>query len=106
MFVGIHALLATRTGIPEFEITMDEGKEFTTACQKVMRHYSVETTQKTLDTVALIGSAASLYGPRVAAYHFRMSAEKAAKEMTPPHVNVAGGASNIHPFPNGAEFVG
>lgn len=67
MFVGIHALLALNLKVPELEITQEEGDQFIKASQNVMRHYSVTTTQKTLDWIALFGVGASIYGPRVVA---------------------------------------
>lgn len=76
MFVGIHALLAVRLQCPELEIEEDEGKAFTAAAQKVMRHYSVETTQKTLDIVAFLGTTGTIYGPRIVAINMRRSAER------------------------------
>jgi hypothetical protein len=92
MFVGIHAMLAVRTGVPEVEITPDEGAQFMKAVQNVMRHYSVKTTQKTMDFVALFGVAAAIYGPRVAAYKFRTDAEKEEKRRQPNASNVVNGA--------------
>ena len=79
LLVGIHALLAQVTETPEIAITEDEGKAFTKASQNVMRHYSVQTTQKTLDWIALIGVAASIYGPRLAAVGIRKRSEKEPK---------------------------
>jgi len=76
MFVGLHALLAERTSTPELAISLDEGAAFMTAAQKVMRHYSVETTQKTLDIVAFMGTTAGIYMPRVAVIMMRHKAEQ------------------------------
>lgn len=67
MFVGLHAALAIRTGVEELAITPDEGEQFMTRAQAVMRHYSVETTQKTMDWIAFMGCAGMIYAPRAAA---------------------------------------
>lgn len=67
MFVGLHALLADRTNVPQIAITEDEGARFMGAAQNVLRHYSVETTQKTLDWIAFAGVGAGIYMPRLAA---------------------------------------
>lgn len=74
MFVGLHVLLAERTETPEIAISEQEGKDFMQAVQNVMRHYSVETTQKTLDWVALMGCTSGMYVPRIAAISMRKKA--------------------------------
>ncbi len=79
LLVGVHALLAQVTETPEIAITEDEGKAFTKASQNVMRHYSVQTTQKTLDWIALFGVTASIYGPRIAAIGIRKRSEREPK---------------------------
>jgi hypothetical protein len=56
---------------PELAITEDESKQFLKAAQNVMRHYSVQTTQKTLDWIALVGVTTAIYAPRFAAIAFR-----------------------------------
>lgn len=71
MFIGLHVLLAERTGTPELVIAPDEAKQFMGAAQNVMRHYSVETTQKTLDWIAFMGVAAGMYMPRMVAVSVR-----------------------------------
>jgi len=79
MFVGMHALLSMQTGVPEIALTDQEGKAFMSAAQNVMRHYSVETTQKTLDIIAFMGVTAQIYAPRVAAYSIRKRMEAKAE---------------------------
>ena len=75
MFVGLHVVLAERTETPEIVISEEEGKQFMSACQNVMRHYSVETTQKTLDVISLIGCTVAIYAPRIAAIQVRRKFE-------------------------------
>lgn len=75
MFVGVHAALAIRTNTPELAIEPDEGKAFMAAASKVMRHYDVRATQKTLDWIAFAGCCGSIYGTRA----FAISARKAAE---------------------------
>ena len=67
MFVGLHVALARLTEIEEIEITEDEGKLFMDRAQAVASHYSVSTTQKTMDWVAFVGCACGIYAPRVVA---------------------------------------
>ena len=76
MFVGLHVILADKTDTPELAITEDEGKAFMAAAQNVMRHYSVETTQKALDWTAFAGMAAGMYMPRIAAIGMRKRARR------------------------------
>lgn len=82
MLVGVHAILAMQTKTPELAITEQEGKDFTRAAQNVLRHYSVQTTQKTLDWVAFLGVTAGMYGTRAFAISARHAAEKAANGDT------------------------
>jgi hypothetical protein len=98
MFVGMHAMLATLTQTPELELSEDEGKNFTTCAQNVMRHYSVTATQKTLDWVAFFGCCMMIYGPRVAAISFRKASEKQPKQEEQSNV-LQFGPNNIHGFP-------
>lgn len=88
MFVGVHALLAAQTQTPELAITEDEGKAFTLAAQNVMRHYSVEATQQTLDWIALAGTCVAIYGTRVAAIQMRKRQERQQRR----------GAGTVVPF--------
>ena len=75
MFVGLHALFAVNTNTPELALTNEEGEAFMKACQNVMRHYSVHTTQKTIDWISLFGVAGGIYGTRVAAIIVRKRGE-------------------------------
>lgn len=89
MFVGAHILLAAKTNTPELVISEDEGAAFMKAAQNVLRHYSVETTQKTLDWIALLGVAGGIYGTRVGAIMMRNNQEKKERRAT----------GNVTPFP-------
>ncbi len=82
MLVGVHAVLAMQTKTPELAITEQEGKDFTKAAQNVLRHYSVQTTQKTLDWVAFLGVTAGMYGTRAFAISARHAQERAAAGET------------------------
>lgn len=115
MFVGLHALLANNLDTPELAISPDEGKQFMTAVQNVMRHYSVETTQKSLDWIALAGCAAGMYFPRVAAVSIRRKGRQrqavAAKPPVPPSGAPAPAGAALHIVPdmhggNGFQEVG
>jgi hypothetical protein len=109
MFVGLHAMLAMQTRTPELMITEQEGRDFTRAAQNVMRHYSVQTTQKTLDWIALGGVTVGMYGTRVYAISARRAGERAAAgepkgqvirfpdRSRPPAADQAGDAAGYAP---------
>lgn len=79
MFVGLHLMVAAKTNCPELAIEPDEGIAFMQAAQNVLRHYSVQTTQKTLDWIAFAGVAGGIYLTRGVAISNRRAAEKAAR---------------------------
>jgi hypothetical protein len=75
MFVGLHVMLAGATKTPELAIAEEEGEAFMGAAGRVMRHYSVEATQRTLDWIAFAGCAGGIYGPRAVAIALRRREE-------------------------------
>lgn len=80
MFVGVHMMMAARLNTPELAISADEGVAFMAAAQNVLRHYSVEATQKTLDWVAFGGIAGGMYLTRGVAISNRLSQEKSERQ--------------------------
>lgn len=90
MFVGMHVLLAHRTNTPELAITEDEGKSFMGAAQNVLRHYSVQSTQKTLDWIAFAGCAMAIYAPRVVAIQVRKREERRAENSAAAPLDMRG----------------
>lgn len=83
MFVGLHAALAMKIDAPELIISDEEGKQFMKAAQNVMRHYSVEATQVTLDWIAFMGCAAGIYAPRIAAVGMRRREQRGPRRGPP-----------------------
>lgn len=83
MFVGIHAMLASLTDIPELAITDQEGDAFMKAAAGCMRHYGVAATQKTIDHIALVGCVVSMYGPRAFAVRQRLKEAQRGDNVTP-----------------------
>lgn len=73
--------MATQT--PELVITDDEGKQFLNSAQDVLRHYSVETTQKTIDWIAFMGSFGMMYGTRYIAVTQRHKRERTERGEGP-----------------------
>lgn len=84
MIIGLHAALASVSGIEELAITDQEGEAFMAAAQNVARHYSVATTQKTMDWIAFVGCAAGLYVPRVFAVGLRRAERRRAEAPSAP----------------------
>lgn len=83
MFVGLHVMLADATDTPEIALTEDEGNSFMKSAQRVLRHYSVQTTQKTLDWLAFVGTITPMYGTRLTAIALRKRKEKSESEGDP-----------------------
>jgi len=71
--------LAEATQTPELVINDDEGKQFLGSAQDVLKHYSVETTQKTIDWIAFIGAFGMIYGTRAIAINQRHKREAEAR---------------------------
>lgn len=65
LLLGASAMLAMRMGDSDVELTEPEADAFLKAAQNVARHYSVETTQRTLDWVAFAGISAQVFGTRI-----------------------------------------
>ena len=80
LFVGAHIQLAAATDTPELAITEDEGAEFLKRAQNVLRHYSVETTQKTLDWISFYGVIGMMYGTRGVAIYNRRRGEREPRQ--------------------------
>jgi len=99
MFVGMHVMAASNLGIPELAIDMSEGEQFMKAVQNVLRHYSIETTQKTLDYVALVGCIGMIYGTRFGAYMIRKK-EEAPKKRSGKVVQFPQSAETPAPQPS------
>lgn len=98
MLVGMSAMLAMKTNIAEFEVAEDEMKAFMGAAQNVARHYSVETTQKTLDWIAFAGIGVQVFGTRAVAISLKAKNKgKPAGEV----VAFPGGGSMPHDFTSG-----
>lgn len=83
--------------MPELAITDDEGEQFMKAAQNVMRHYNVQTTQKTLDWVALMGVSATIYGTRLYAIMNREPSKVAP--LSRPSATVTPLRKKMEPFP-------
>lgn len=79
MLAGVHAMLAMAAHTPELEITEAEASQFMKAGQNVLRHYSVQATQKTIDWLAFVGVTVTIYGTRIAAVGFRKREERQPK---------------------------
>lgn len=54
-----------------------------TATQNVLRHYSVETTQKGADFIALFGVVSMIVGTRIGAYNIRVRIEREQQQRPP-----------------------
>lgn len=69
-------IAAGASNVPELAIDMQEGDTFMKSAQNVMRHYSVESSQKTIDWLAFGGTVCMIYGTRFGAYMLRRRSEQ------------------------------
>lgn len=88
MLVGVHATLAMLTQTPELAISDDEGAGFMKAAQNVMQHYSVTSTQKSIDWITFFGATLGMYAPRIVAIRMRQAEERRMRA-----------AQGVHHFP-------
>lgn len=78
----MHMMVAAATKIDEIRLTPDESKQLAAALAEVNSHYNVVMDPKVIAWVGLTTTAASIYGPRIAAYKIRTSMEaKRRKEQ-------------------------
>lgn len=94
-------MVAINANAPEWEIGDDEQKAFTKAAENYMRHYSVETTQKTLDGLALGAVCVQVFGTRAMATAARLREQKRSPGQG-AHDNRVGPAQ-VFPFPDGGQ---
>jgi hypothetical protein len=69
-------------------IQPQEAEAFLTAAQNVARHYSVETTQRTLDWIAFVGVTAQVFGTRALAVVVTKSKHKPRRPTAAPSADV------------------
>lgn len=84
LFVGFHAALAQAADCPPLAISAEQGEEYLTTVQRVLSHYSLESTQKTLDIAALVGATATMYGPAA----FWLFSRRGQRREEPDNPNV------------------
>jgi hypothetical protein len=76
LFAGMTAALSANRDIPELEVSQEESEDLAAKAQAVLRHYSVESTQKGVDIITLLGCVGGIVSTRVAAYTLRLKMEK------------------------------
>lgn len=74
---GIHAMLASMSGTPEWAIDNEEAKLIANTSANVSRHYGAEMTQKAMDWTNLLAALGMVYGTRVFAIRTRKADERA-----------------------------
>jgi hypothetical protein len=70
------------------------------SAQNVMRHYSVESSQKTIDWLAFGGTVCMIYGTRFGAYMLRKRTEKQDRVPRPAATVYQMPARTANPPPN------
>lgn len=77
--VGIHALAAMFTQIPEFQLQPQEGEALAKAVVAVCQEYNLSLSGKTGAGIQLLAAAAMIYAPRILHYKGRMAAAQATE---------------------------
>jgi hypothetical protein len=76
VLVGLTESIAQWRNVPEIGLDPAEAKELMARTQDVLRHYSIETTQKGADFIALFGTVSMIVGTRIGAYNLRVRMEE------------------------------
>lgn len=79
MVLGVSTMLAMKWDMPEVMVSEGEADAWLKAVQNFARHYSIETTQKALDTAALVGVTIQVFGTRGVAVMAKNKMRKAGK---------------------------
>ena len=74
-----------RMGVEGLTLQADEADRFLKAAQNVARHYSVETTQRTLDWIAFAGVSVQVIGTRVVAVMVTNKRKQSVRPQQTPH---------------------
>lgn len=76
--VGMHALIAHMSGIPELQISDPEGKALAEAALAVCDEYGLVLSGKTGAAIQLLAACGMVYAPRLVAIQRRMAAQREA----------------------------
>jgi hypothetical protein len=104
-----HAVFASFSRTPEFNITPDEARTLAKALKQMAAQYQVNISPKAMAFYQLLGALAAIHGPRVFAVGMRKKREAAAehaKRHAMPTINPQGsptpGAFDAPPPPAGS----
>jgi hypothetical protein len=93
---------ATILNVPELAMSQPEAKNLSEAIARVASHYDIGASEKTLAWVNLAVVAGGLYGTRAYAYHLRLKAEAAQKQIAAQQQQQGQRVNGVHPFPAAA----
>ena len=82
--MAFHMMLAQK--LPEMAISPDEANQLAVALANYLRHSNAVVSQKTIDTLILVGAIGMIEGTRVMAIMGRKRAEKAGHVAAGPNV--------------------
>jgi hypothetical protein len=97
ILLSVHMMGATLLKVPEMVMSEPEAKNLSEAIARVASHYDVGASEKTLAWVNLAVVAGGLYGTRAYAYHLRLKAEAAQKQIAAQQQQQR--VNGVHPFP-------
>jgi len=87
--VGIHALAAMFTQLPELQLSEQEGEQLGAAIINVCDQYSLSVDGKTGAAIQLLAAAAMIYAPRAFMIKRRLEEQRKVAEQTPMQPNEA-----------------
>jgi len=110
--VAVHVTAARFLDCPELAIEPREADALLHATGNVLRHYNIETTQKTMDFIALGTCIATTYGFRAMAIQHRLKTDREPRPIArnptiTPTANIAAGPGVENPLiPPGVDIPG
>jgi hypothetical protein len=96
----MHVQLARLADCPEIAMTEADAKTLMVSAQNVLRHYSIQATQKAVDIMTFASVATFMYAPRAVAFKRRRQRRSGRSSGAPPDgmATPAGPAHVVYPF--------
>jgi hypothetical protein len=106
MLAGCMTMASLNFNAPEWQVGEVEAKEYLVHVQNVMRHYSADSTQKSIDVAMLIFASSMFLGTRSAATMVRLREEREGKRAPGKFGGVVRGPwPNVMPGDVSGQFV-
>lgn len=103
--VGLHALIAVATQMPEMQITDAEGEMLARGVTAVAEEYGLALTGKTGAAIQLFAAAGMVYVPRLVMIKAKLAAQRAAQAAA-DEARTVDGSGLVSPSIHGADYAG